>query len=226
MPGQVRPDAATEIDDLLGRCPLIPVLVVRNAAQAVPLTRALVAGGIAAIEITLRSEAALEAIRRVAAEVPQAVVGAGTVLDAAHFAAANRAGARFIVSPGATPALYEAAADGGIPYPPAVATASEILQGLERGFRRFKFFPAERAGGVKALTDFAGPFADVRFCPTGGVGEGNFADYLALPNVFAVGGSWLAPADKVKAGEWAAITALARHAADTAKHAPPRGPRQ
>ena len=123
------------------------------------------------------------------------------------------------MSPGATDALYDAAHGADLPYLPAVATAGEIMLGMERGYRRFKFFPAARAGGIAALKDFAGPFADVRFCPTGGVGAENFADYLALPNIFAVGGSWLAPADKVRAGDWAGITALARRAVDAAKKA-------
>jgi 2-dehydro-3-deoxyphosphogluconate aldolase/(4S)-4-hydroxy-2-oxoglutarate aldolase len=215
MPDKPIPNRPT-LDDVAARCPLIPVLVIEDDRQAVPLARALVTGGIAAIEITLRSDAALESIRRIAAELPDAVVGAGTVLDRAQFTAARKAGARFIVSPGATDALYDAADGAEIPFLPAVATASEIMRGRERGYRRFKFFPAARAGGIAALKDFAGPFPDVRFCPTGGVGADNFADYLGQPNVFAVGGSWLAPTDKVKAGDWPALTALARAAVKTA----------
>jgi len=217
MPDMTRDSAA--LDSLVARCPVIPVLVIEDADTAVPLARALIAGGVTAIEITLRSAAALEAIRRVAAEVPEAAVGAGTVLDPVQFGAAQRAGARFIVSPGATEALYAAAAGAGLPYLPAVATASEIMQGLHRGYRRFKFFPAERAGGLRALKDFAGPFPDVHFCPTGGVAESNFAEYLALANVFAVGGSWLAPAETVKARDWPGIAALARRAAGIARQA-------
>jgi 2-dehydro-3-deoxyphosphogluconate aldolase / (4S)-4-hydroxy-2-oxoglutarate aldolase len=213
--------SASAFDRIAERCPLIPVLVIEDAAHAVPLARALVAGGIAALEITLRSAAAVEAIERIAAEVPDAIVGAGTVLDAAQFPALRRAGAQFAVSPGGTDALYEAAHSADLPYLPAVATASEIMLGRERGYRRFKFFPAERAGGIAALKDFAGPFPDIRFCPTGGVGEKNFADHLAQTNVFAVGGSWLAPADKVKADDWAAITALARNAVARASNAKP-----
>jgi 2-dehydro-3-deoxyphosphogluconate aldolase / (4S)-4-hydroxy-2-oxoglutarate aldolase len=209
--------SASAFDRIVDGCPIIPVLVVEDAAQAVPLARALMAGGIAALEITLRSAAALDAIQRIAAEVPDALVGAGTVLDAAQFPAACRVGARFIVSPGATDALYEAAHGAELPYLPAVATAGEIMFGMERGYHRFKFFPAARAGGVAALKDFAGPFPEARFCPTGGVGAENFVEYLALPNVFAVGGSWLAPADKVKAEDWPAITALAQRAVGEAK---------
>jgi 2-dehydro-3-deoxyphosphogluconate aldolase / (4S)-4-hydroxy-2-oxoglutarate aldolase len=208
--------SASAFDQIAERCPLIPVLVIEDAAHAVPLARALVAGGIAAVEITLRSAVAVEAIERIAADVPDATVGAGTVLDAAQFPALRRAGAQFAVSPGATDAFYEAAHGADLPYLPAVATASDIMRGRERGYRRFKFFPAERAGGIAALKDFAGPFPDILFCPTGGIGEKNVADYLAQPNVFAVGGSWLAPADKVKAGDWAAITALARNAVTAA----------
>lgn len=216
MPDKNQAEKVAGIEALVTGCRLVPVLVIEDAEQAVPVAHALVAGGITAIEITLRSAAALEAIRRIAAEVPDVVVGAGTVLDAAQFGAARKAGARFMVSPGATDALYDAARDAGVPYLPAIATASEIMRGRERGFLRFKFFPAERAGGLEALKDFAGPFPDVRFCPTGGVGRNNFTDYLALPNVFAIGGSWLAPAEKVKAADWAAITRDTRAAVETA----------
>jgi 2-dehydro-3-deoxyphosphogluconate aldolase / (4S)-4-hydroxy-2-oxoglutarate aldolase len=209
--------SASAFDGMAGRCPLIPVLVIEDAACAVPLARALAAGGIAALEITLRSAAALDAIERIAAEVPEVAVGAGTVLDAAQFPALRRVGAQFAVSPGATDMLYEAAHRADLPYLPAVATASEIMRGREHGYRRFKFFPAEREGGIAALKDLAGPFPDIRFCPTGGVSQKNFADYLGQPNVFAVGGSWLAPADKVKAGDWAAITALAGNAVTAAR---------
>jgi 2-dehydro-3-deoxyphosphogluconate aldolase/(4S)-4-hydroxy-2-oxoglutarate aldolase len=213
------PHDTRSLDALTRGCPLIPVLVVDDPDAAVPLARALAAGGIAALEITLRSAAALDAIRRVARDVPAVAVGAGTVLDAAQFAAAEAAGARFAVSPGATDALYERAAAARIPYLPAVATASEILAGRARGYRRFKFFPADAAGGAQALKAFAGPFPDVAFCPTGGVGEANFAAYLALANVFAVGGSWLAPAERVRAGDWDGIAALARRAVAAAREA-------
>jgi 2-dehydro-3-deoxyphosphogluconate aldolase/(4S)-4-hydroxy-2-oxoglutarate aldolase len=219
------PDKATEktaertaaLDAILTRSQVIPVLVVDDAGHAVPLARALVAGGLAVLEITLRSNAALEAIRRIAAEVPEAVVGAGTVLNPAQFAAAQLAGAKFVISPGATESLYFTAKDTGLPYLPAVATASEIMRALEQGFTRAKFFPAESCGGVAALKSLGGPFPEMKFCPTGGVTEANLRSYTALPNVFAAGGSWLAPKELVQKGDWAAITGLANKAVAIAK---------
>lgn len=205
------------LDAILTRSPVIPVLVVDDAAQAVPLAKALVAGGIPVLEITLRSAAALEAIRRIAAEVPEAVVGAGTVLNPAQFAAAQLAGAQFVISPGATEALYYCAKDTGLPYLPAVASASEIMRAMEQGFLRAKFFPAESSGGVAALKGFGGPFPEMKFCPTGGVTEANLRSYMSLPNVFAAGGSWLAPKELLQKGDWAGITALARQAVSIAK---------
>ncbi len=197
--------------------PVIPVLVIEDATLAAPLAQALVAGGLAMLEITLRSNAALEAIRRIAAEVPAAIVGAGTVLNPAQFAAAQVSGARFIVSPGATDALYAAAKDTGLPFLPGAVTSSEIMCALEQGFTHAKFFPAEANGGIPALKSLAGPFPQMRFCPTGGVNEQNLAAYRALPNVFTAGGSWMVPKDKVAAGDWAGIEALARRAVDTAR---------
>lgn len=212
-------DRITPVDALMQAAPVIPVLVIEDAAQAVPLAQALVAGGLPILEITLRSGAALDAIRRIAQSVPAAIVGAGTVLNPAQFAAAQLAGARFVIAPGTTESLYAAAKDTNLPFIPAVATASEIMRGLEHGFSRFKFFPAESSGGIAALKSFAGPFPDVRFCPTGGVAEANLAAYAALPNVFAVGGSWLAPKDKVASGDWGAITEIAKRAVKTAQDA-------
>lgn len=219
------PDKASEktmertaaIDAILSRAPVIPVLVVEDAGQAVPLAKALVAGGLSVLEITLRSAAALEAIKRIAAEVPEAVVGAGTVLNAAQFAAAQLAGAKFVISPGATEALYYTAKDTGLPYLPAVATASEVMRALEQGFTRAKFFPAEAMGGITALQSLAGPFPQMRFCPTGGITEANLAAYAALPNVSSVGGSWLAPKEMLQKNDWAGITALAKKAVQIAK---------
>jgi 2-dehydro-3-deoxyphosphogluconate aldolase/(4S)-4-hydroxy-2-oxoglutarate aldolase len=219
------PDKASEktmertaaIDAILSRAPVIPVLVVEDAGQAVPLAKALVAGGLSVLEITLRSAAALEAIKRIAAEVPEAVVGAGTVLNAAQFAASQLAGAKFVISPGATEALYYTAKDTGLPYLPAVATASEVMRALEQGFTRAKFFPAEAMGGIKALQSLAGPFPQMRFCPTGGITEANLAAYAALPNVSSVGGSWLAPKEMLQKNDWAGITALAKKAVQIAK---------
>lgn len=221
------PDKASEktvertvaIDAILSRAPVIPVLVVEDAAQAVPLAKALVAGGLSVLEITLRSAAALEAIKRIAADVPDAVVGAGTVLNAAQFAAAQLAGAKFVISPGATEALYYTAKDTGLPFLPAVATASEVMRALEQGFTRAKFFPAEAMGGIRALQSLAGPFPQMRFCPTGGITEANLAAYAALPNVSSVGGSWLAPKEMLQKNDWAGITALAKKAVQIAKGA-------
>ncbi len=210
-------DKTAAIDAVFSRAPVIPVLVVEDATQAVPLARALVAGGLPVLEITLRSGAALDAIARIAKDVPEAVVGAGTVLNPAQFAAVQLAGARFVISPGATESLYAAAKDTGLPFLPAVASASEIMRALEQGFSRAKFFPAEASGGIAALKSFAGPFPQMRFCPTGGITEGNLAAYTAMPNVFAVGGSWLAPKDLLQKGDWAGITTLAQKAVRIAK---------
>ncbi|MBS4044951.1 MAG: bifunctional 4-hydroxy-2-oxoglutarate aldolase/2-dehydro-3-deoxy-phosphogluconate aldolase [Alphaproteobacteria bacterium] len=205
------------LDAILTRSPVIPVLVVEDAAQAVPLARALIAGGIPVLEITLRSAAALDAIQRIAAEVPDAVVGAGTVLNPAQFAAAQLAGAKFVISPGATEALYYTAKDTGLPYLPAVATASEVMRAMEQGFLRAKFFPAESSGGIGALKGFGGPFPEMKFCPTGGITEANLRSYTSLPNVFAAGGSWLAPKELLQKGDWAGITAIAKKAVQIAK---------
>lgn len=205
--------SAERIDALLAPAPALPVLSIDDPDSAVPLARALVEAGLPVLEITLRTPAALEAIRRIAVEVPQAVVGAGTVLTPRDFDAVAAAGARFAISPGATEALYVAAAQAPLPWLPAIATAGELMRGLEHGHRRFKFFPAESAGGVGALRAFAGPFAQARFCPTGGIDAAAAPRYLALPNVITVGGSWMVPAAALAARDWAAIGAAARAAA-------------
>jgi len=199
------------IDEVMAAGPVIPVLVIARAEDAVPLARALLAGGVRTLEVTLRTPAALDAIRRIAAEVEGALVGAGTVLNPKDLDAAREAGATFAVSPGLTDALARAVA--GFPLLPGVATGSEIMRGLEHGLTRFKFFPAETSGGAAAVKAFAGPFAAVRFCPTGGISLANARDYLSLPNVACVGGSWLAPAEAVRDGDWGRIEALAREAA-------------
>lgn len=206
-------DPAGRLDALLGRAPVLPVIVIDAIEQAVPLARALLAGGLPVLEITLRTPVALEAIRRIAGEVPGALPGAGTVLAAADFDAVTAAGGHFAVSPGATPALWAAAAASGLPWLPGVATASELMQGLERGQRHFKFFPAVASGGVAALRAFAGPFPQARFCPTGGIDATSAPGFLALPNVACVGGSWMLPKDAIAAGDWARIERLAREAA-------------
>lgn len=195
------------------RVPVIPVLVVDSVAVALPLARALVAGGLPVLEITLRTEAALEVIRAIASDVEDAVVGAGTVLTPAQWQDAERAGATFMVSPGATDQLLAAAADSPIPFLPGAVTATEVMALLARGYRWQKFFPAEAAGGLTYLKSLAAPLAPVRFCPTGGIDVTRARAYLALPNVVCVGGSWVAPADRVAAGDWTAITDLAHAAA-------------
>ncbi|GAB4361677.1 MAG: 2-dehydro-3-deoxy-phosphogluconate aldolase [Oricola sp.] len=196
--------------------PVIPVIVLDDARHAVPLAKALAAGGLPAIEITLRTDAALESIRRVAAEVPEALVGAGTILNAAQFEAAVEAGSKFIVSPGLTPELADAAEGSPAPLLPGAVTASEIMAALEDGYSLLKFFPAEQAGGAAYLKSLSSPFGGVKFCPTGGISAKNAGDYLSLPNVLCVGGSWVAPKDAVAAGDWGRITALAREVAQAA----------
>ena len=208
-PGRPLP-AVLSARDVMRDAPVIPVIVLHEVADAVPLARALVAGGIRMLEVTLRTPAALACIEAIAREVPEAVAGAGTVRSAADAQAAARAGARFAVSPGFTPAVGRACRDLGLAFLPGVATGSEIMAAAEEGFCELKFFPAMQAGGPALLKAWAGPFFDVSFCPTGGVSRGNAAELLALPNVACVGGSWLAPADAMAAGEWARITELAR----------------
>lgn len=189
--------------------PVIPVIVLTDVAQAVHMARALVAGGIRMLEVTLRTPQALACIEAIARDVPEAVVGAGTVRSAADAQASAMAGARFIVSPGYTCALGQACRDVGLPLLPGVATGSEIMMAQEDGLSELKFFPAMQAGGAAMLKAWGGPFGDVRFCPTGGVTAANALDFLALPNVVCVGGSWLTPADALARGNWAQVTALA-----------------
>lgn len=192
--------------------PVIPVLKIDNVADAVPLARALAKGGLPAIEITLRTPDALEAIRRVIGEVEEAIVGAGTILDPRQFEQAAEAGSKFIVSPGLTRELLRAADGSPVPLLPGAITPGEVMTARDAGLDFLKFFPAEQAGGVAFLKALASPLADIRFCPTGGVTPGNASDYLSLPNVICVGGSWIAPDNLVKAGDWDAIERLAREA--------------
>ncbi|MEU6098891.1 bifunctional 4-hydroxy-2-oxoglutarate aldolase/2-dehydro-3-deoxy-phosphogluconate aldolase [Streptomyces sp. NPDC047079] len=198
---------------VLGLAPVVPVVVVADAADAVPLARALVAGGLPAIEVTLRTPAGLEAIRAIAAEVGDAVVGAGTVLTPAQVGECVAAGARFLVSPGWTDALLTAMQESGVPFLPGVSTTSEVVALLERGVTEMKFFPAQAAGGTAYLRSLAGPLPQARFCPTGGIGPVNAPEYLALPNVGCVGGTWMLPEDAIAARDWARIEGLAREAA-------------
>ncbi|MFC9467632.1 bifunctional 4-hydroxy-2-oxoglutarate aldolase/2-dehydro-3-deoxy-phosphogluconate aldolase [Streptomyces coelicoflavus] len=199
---------------VLDLAPVVPVVVVDDLADAVPLARALVAGGLPAIEVTLRTPVALDAIRAIAGEVPDAVVGAGTVVTAEQVGEVVAAGARFLVSPGWTDTLLEAMRASGVPFLPGVSTTSEVVALLERGVREMKFFPAEAAGGTGYLKALAAPLPQARFCPTGGITPASAPEYLALPNVGCVGGSWMLPKDAVAGGDWGRVEALAREAAE------------
>ena len=189
--------------------PVMPVLLIDKVSDAVPLARALAKGGLPAIEITMRTNDALEAIRRVAGEVEECIVGAGTILNPKHFEQAERAGSKFIVSPGCTADLRKAAADSDVPLLPGAITPSEVMEMLDAGYSVLKFFPAEQAGGAAFLKSLSSPISGAIFCPTGGITENNANDYLSLPNVVCVGGSWVAPKAAVEAGDWARIEALA-----------------
>jgi 2-dehydro-3-deoxyphosphogluconate aldolase/(4S)-4-hydroxy-2-oxoglutarate aldolase len=192
---------------------VIPVVAIDDLETAVPLARALVAGGLPAVEVVLRTPVALQAIERIAAEVPGAVVGSGTVLSVDQVKQSVAAGAKFLVTPGCTDTLFSAMEDSGIPFLPGTSTVSEVMRWRERGAREMKFFPAEAVGGAAFLKSLASPVPDVRFCPTGGINPAKAPTYLALPNVACVGGSWMLPADLVAAGDWARIEELAREAA-------------
>ncbi|SIQ13294.1 bifunctional 4-hydroxy-2-oxoglutarate aldolase/2-dehydro-3-deoxy-phosphogluconate aldolase [Pseudacidovorax sp. RU35E] len=198
--------------DVMQDAPVIPVIVLQDPQDAVPLARALAAGGIRMLEVTLRTPVALECIERIAKEVPEAVAGAGTIRSAADAQAAALAGARFGVSPGYTRAVGKACHDLGMPLLPGVATGSEIMMAQEDGFQQLKFFPALQAGGAPMLKAWQGPFGEVKFCPTGGIHAGNAAEFLALANVACVGGSWIVPADAIAQKDWARIETLAREA--------------
>ncbi|MFP5071354.1 bifunctional 4-hydroxy-2-oxoglutarate aldolase/2-dehydro-3-deoxy-phosphogluconate aldolase [Pseudonocardia nantongensis] len=200
-------------EKLLQRAPVVPVVVLDDAAAAVPLARALVDGGLPVIEVTLRTPSATEVVRRIAAEVPDAVVGTGTVCSPDDVRRSAEAGARFLVSPGASARLLDAMEDSGLDLLPGTSTISEMLAVAERGHTAMKFFPAEAAGGRPFLNAVAGPLPDLRFCPTGGVTADSAPDYLALPNVPCVGGTWLTPPDLVAAGDWDRIRAVAATAA-------------
>ena len=206
-------DKTARIDALMRRGPVIPVVTIEDAAAAVPMARALLAGGISVIEITLRTPAAIEALRRIFGEVEGVVAGAGTVLDRRQAEASVAAGAAFLVSPGATQALIDAADELPVPLLPGVATASEAMAARERGLTRLKFFPAEAAGGIAMLKALHGPLGDLVFCPTGGIDLAKAPAYLALPNVACVGGSWLTPRKAMDEGSFETIAALARGAA-------------
>lgn len=201
-----------DLVSLLGNQTVIPVIRIADAAHAVPLARALARGGLRLIEITLRTDAALESIRLASREVPEAVVGAGTILSPRQYEEAAEAGARFIVSPGITQALLKTAEDSEVPFLPGATTASEVMEARDAGLSFLKFFPAEQAGGASFLKALSAPIPDIRFCPTGGVSAANAVSYLSLPNVACVGGSWVAPDSAVEAGDWDRIEQLAREA--------------
>lgn len=207
------PPAAPSDTSVLDLAPIVPVVVLHDAADAVPLARALVAGGLPAIEVTLRTAAALESVRAIAAEVPGAVVGAGTVISPQHVRDTVDAGARFLVSPGSTDALLEAMKESGVPFLPGVSTTSEVVALLERGVSDMKFFPAEAAGGTAYLKALSAPLPQARFCPTGGISLASAPSYLALPNVACVGGSWMVPGDAIAAKDWDRVARLAAEAA-------------
>lgn len=201
------------IEKFLRLSPVMPVVTLNDPAVAADLARAFVRGGIRVIEVTLRTPVALRAIEVIAREVPDITVGAGTVLSVADLKASASAGAAFAISPGATAALLDAGTAGPIPYLPAVATASELMEGIDRGYRCFKFFPAGAAGGIAMLNSLGGPFPEARFCPTGGITQSTVKSYLDLPNVLCAGGSWLTPADALNRRDWSAIESLAANAA-------------
>jgi len=203
-------------DDELRATRIVPVIVIKDLAHAVPLAKALVEGGLNILEITLRTDAALDAIKAIAAEVKGAIVGAGTVINAAQFAAAAQAGSKFVVSPGLTDDVVKASRDHAVPILPGVATGSEIMHGLSLGLSTFKFFPAETSGGAPAIKALGGPFPQVRFCPTGGVSPANLKTYLSLPNVICAGGSWMVPGDLNEADAFTRAAKLSREAKELA----------
>ena len=203
--------------DIFAAGPVVPVLVIKDLDKAVPLAKALIAGGIKVLEVTLRTPVALDVIKKIADEVPEAIIGAGTVTNAQQLKQVVEAGAKFAISPGLTEALLEAGKGYDIPLIPGISSISDLMTAKDAGYDHLKFFPAEASGGVKALKSIGGPFPDVTFCPTGGSGPANYNDYLALSNVRCVGGSWVAPDDAIESGDWDKITQLAKEACDGAK---------
>jgi 2-dehydro-3-deoxyphosphogluconate aldolase/(4S)-4-hydroxy-2-oxoglutarate aldolase len=204
-------------EDELRATRIVPVIVIKDLAHAVPLAKALVEGGLNILEVTLRTPAALDAIRAIAAEVKGAIVGAGTVINSDQFAAAADAGSKFVVSPGLTEEVVRASRDHNVPILPGIASASDIMRGLGLGLSTFKFFPAENIGGAPAIKALGGPFPQARFCPTGGVAAKNLASYLSLPNVICAGGSWMVPSDLNAADAFANAATMAREASNLAK---------
>lgn len=199
-------------EEVFTQGPVVPVLVIKEVEHAVPLAKALIAGGIRVLEVTLRTPAALDAIRKIAQEVPDALIGAGTVTNEQQLKQVEEAGALFAISPGMTSDLLRAGNESSIALIPGISSTSELMNGIDFGYTHFKFFPAEASGGIKALKSISGPFPQVIFCPTGGISPNNYLDYLALGNVRCAGGSWLAPDDAVESGDWGRITELAKQA--------------
>ncbi len=208
----------TEIDSICQRTTVIPVLTIHRIEDAVPLCRALYEGGLTVLEITLRTDCAMEALYRLRDELPEASIGAGTVLTPAQYRRAEDAGVDFVVTPGTTDRLYEYGIQSPVPLLPGIATATELLTGWQYGYRRFKFFPAEASGGVAALKALAGPLGDVQFCPTGGITPDNAENYLRLRNVMCVGGTWIAPKELIENEDWDGIRAIARDTVATIRH--------
>ncbi len=204
-------------EQILTLGPVVPVIVINDIKDAVPLAKALVAGGVKTLEVTLRTACAIDAIRKIMAEVPEAVVGAGTVTTVEQYKKVAELGVEFIITPGLTPALLKAAVEGTVPVIPGIATIGELMTGAEAGLKCFKFFPAEINGGVAALKAFAGPMPDAKFCPTGGISLKNYRDYLSLKNVLCVGGSWFVPTDVIAQGDFDAITKMAKEAVEGAR---------
>jgi 2-dehydro-3-deoxyphosphogluconate aldolase / (4S)-4-hydroxy-2-oxoglutarate aldolase len=212
-------DRQEKLATLFRSARVIPVLTIERLEDAVPLAKALIAGGVRVLEVTLRTPVAIEAAKAIMANVPEAIVGIGTILNGDDLARAEALGVKFGISPGATPELLKAAAASELPFAPGIATASELMQALAYGFNLVKFFPAEQSGGIKALRALAGPFPDARFCPTGGIGQANAGEWLSEPNVVAVGGSWLCPAADIRSGNWAGISAICDRATKMLKPA-------
>lgn len=215
--GELMKNWKTSAEKILTTGPVVPVIVVNKLEHAVPMAKALVAGGVRVLEVTLRTPVAMEALRLMIKEVPDAIVGAGTVINTQQLQEVTEAGAQFVISPGITEPLLKAAVEGPVPLIPGISTVSELMTGMDYGLREFKFFPAEANGGVKALQAIGGPFPQVRFCPTGGISPANYRDYLALKSVLCIGGSWLVPNDALESGDWDRITRLAREAVEGAK---------
>ena len=214
---EIKRDWQKDPEEILRHGPVVPVMVIHKLEHAVPLAKALMAGGIRVLEITLRTPVAVDAISAISREVPGAIVGAGTVIRPEELTAVAEAGAVFAISPGLTVELLQAANQGTIPLIPGISTVSELMTGMALGYTHFKFFPAEAAGGLKMLKAIAGPFPQITFCPTGGITLDNYRDYLALSNVACIGGSWVAPQEAMDRGDWTRITALAREAVEGAQ---------